>query len=412
MRRSLRWRLSFAFTLLTIFATGTLAVALYVVAEDNEEELIDEVVNATLEHVMTHPDQQSLVLPRHLSSFVAPLGQVPADLPPELGPYRVGNHEWFRGKTEFHVGVRERAGRRYYVLYDTTEHDERLADLLMNLGIGVLSLSVLSLLLGRWMSGSLLRQLSRLAEQVRTDAVLDKAEQLDRETAVLATAIARSRDEKAALLAREREFTAHVGHELRTPLTRIRTSAELLSEAAGVDAAGQVRAQAIMASVDEIEGKMRGLLFLARETRVAAKQDVDLFDAVAQALQRFASKQPGLPRDNAVPVGARVWADPELLALLLDNLLANALRHTQAGQIRISCRAGVLQVSDSGTGIAPEDVPHVFKRHFRADTQSAGSGLGLAIVARICEASGWTPAIASTPGEGTTVSIELGPALA
>jgi two-component system sensor histidine kinase BaeS len=111
-----------------------------------------------------------------------------------------------------------------------------------------------------------------------------------------------------------------------------------------------------------------------------------------------------------------VIADPDRLKQVLLNLTANAVRFTPTdGQIVLRLRTAgtraIVEVADTGSGIAPELLPRVMDRFVRGDASRAratgGSGLGLAIASAIVEAHGGTIEIASTPGQGTTVTIGL-----
>jgi two-component system sensor histidine kinase BaeS len=114
--------------------------------------------------------------------------------------------------------------------------------------------------------------------------------------------------------------------------------------------------------------------------------------------------------------GGQVWADPVRLRQVLDNLVTNALRHTPTGG-RVDLRAFadggelVIEVRDTGTGIAAEDVPHVFDRFWRAEKSrsrlTGGSGLGLAIVKKLVEGHGGTVGMASSVGEGSRFWVSL-----
>jgi two-component system sensor histidine kinase BaeS len=112
-----------------------------------------------------------------------------------------------------------------------------------------------------------------------------------------------------------------------------------------------------------------------------------------------------------------ITADPDRLAQVLANLVSNALRYTPTGgKITLSARpidGGVrLQVSDTGAGIPPEDLPYIFDRFWRADrsrhrTAGTGSGLGLAIARQIVRAHGGSIVAQSSPGQGTTFILDL-----
>jgi signal transduction histidine kinase len=108
--------------------------------------------------------------------------------------------------------------------------------------------------------------------------------------------------------------------------------------------------------------------------------------------------------------------DPHRMRQVLGNLIDNAIRHTKpGGNIELAARAdasGVtFRVSDDGEGIAPEDLPHVFDRFYRADParrrSDTGSGLGLSISRRLVEMHGGTITVKSAPGQGTTFTITL-----
>jgi signal transduction histidine kinase len=111
-----------------------------------------------------------------------------------------------------------------------------------------------------------------------------------------------------------------------------------------------------------------------------------------------------------------IEADPDRLAQVLRNLLTNALRHTPpSGQIKVTAGIGGehirVSVADSGRGVAPQHLAHVFDRFWRADRarsrESGGSGLGLAIAKSLVEAHGGRIWVESTSGQGATFSFEL-----
>jgi two-component system sensor histidine kinase BaeS len=121
------------------------------------------------------------------------------------------------------------------------------------------------------------------------------------------------------------------------------------------------------------------------------------------------SIDPVLPEDHVT-----VWADPGRLQQVLSNLFDNALVHTPSGgRVTISARPDgrfiVIAVTDTGPGIPPEHLPHVFDRFYRADPSrsraTGGVGLGLAIARQLVEASGGAITVDSAPGAGTTFSV-------
>ncbi|RZI42714.1 HAMP domain-containing histidine kinase [Herbaspirillum sp. HC18] len=415
MKRSLRWRLAWTFMLLTTFAVLIQAVALFVSTEEREEDLIDEVVNTALDEQAKSTAGGASDDAHHLSSrmrlFRLAGNQVPPGMPPHLASVKPGNYEWVTGDIEYHVGIRQRNGERLYLLYDASEHEERLDQMFWNLLIGLVFLSLLSLWVGYWLSERMLYQFGKIIRRLGQDDEGKLNEPgFDREVALLAGALDDYRQRNRELLAREREFTSNVSHELRTPLTRIRTGAELFAEDAALSERARDRAQRIIKAADDMESRLRGLLFLARELAPAERQRVDLRQCVESCAAHFRAQcdAAGVRLDIDISAGTLVDADRSLLQLLLENLIGNATRHTAEGSIEISYRDGVLAVADTGSGIPPEHLANVFQRYYRASNLPGGLGLGLSIVKRVCDAHGWKCTVESGEGrKGTKVSVAL-----
>jgi two-component system, OmpR family, sensor kinase len=217
-----------------------------------------------------------------------------------------------------------------------------------------------------------------------------------------------------------RQFVADASHELRTPLASIRGYAELTRrgpEELGPDARhslGRIESEAARMTT-----LVEDLLLLARldAGRPLAYERVDLSPLVVDAVSDARVAGPDhhwrleLPDDPVV-----VRADPARLHQVLANLLANARSHTPAGTTvtaRVDRRAGtaVLEVADTGPGIAPAVLPHVFERFARGDASRArgdqgGTGLGLAITQAVVTAHGGRVTVDSAPGR-TVFRVEL-----
>jgi len=219
---------------------------------------------------------------------------------------------------------------------------------------------------------------------------------------------------------KQRDFVADASHELRTPLTLMRTSAEAwLRRAAG--GSGTIYAQHVLEEVDHLNAIVGDLTTLAladaRQLRVE-REPVELTAVVRELVEqaqpmaddRRLALRPNL--NGAVRIQADAGRVRQLLLILLDN----ALRYTPAGgQISVAVarhngRAEVI-VEDTGMGIAPADLPHIFERFYRADKsrsrENGGIGLGLAIAKWIVDAHRGEIEVRSTPGRGTRVAVSL-----
>jgi len=212
----------------------------------------------------------------------------------------------------------------------------------------------------------------------------------------------------------QRRFLADASHELRTPLTIARGQLELLqAEIAGASARSSV-ADA-MGELDRMGRIVEDLLLLARldEGLPLERKPVEVELVMQEALLRgLASAE--RPARVEVPPGLAALADPERLLQVLTNLVSNSVRHAgeEASIALRGRREGprvVLEVADTGPGIPPEQLPHVFERFYRGEAarRRPGTGLGLSITASLIEAMGGTISARSERGAGTTFRIDL-----
>jgi signal transduction histidine kinase/DNA-binding response OmpR family regulator len=217
-------------------------------------------------------------------------------------------------------------------------------------------------------------------------------------------------------------FIQNVSHELRTPLAIIRGYAELLVAGdLGALSEQQFESVEVMARRARMLSKMLDdlLTILAAETHKFQKESVDLAQMTQLAVTDFQApaKQAGLSLVAAIqPEIPKVCADSVHLRRVLDNLLGNALKFTpEGGRISVSLAHidshVVLEVSDTGIGIPPEQLDKIFQRFYQVDGSSkrrfGGVGLGLALVKEIIESHDGTVDVISAEGEGTTFRIAL-----
>jgi len=212
-----------------------------------------------------------------------------------------------------------------------------------------------------------------------------------------------------------RSFLADVVHELRTPLSVIQGQAEGIAD--GVYAADAEHIAPIVDATRSLEVLVEDLRALAlTDTGSLAlnREPVDPAELVDETVATFVA-QAGEARVKlipSVPSGLPVVdVDPARMRSAIGNVIANAIRHTPSGgSVSVSAVAAdarlVISVTDTGEGIAPDLLPHVFERFVRG-AGSKGSGLGLAIAHDITTAHGGTIDVESTAGAGTTFRISL-----
>ena len=206
-------------------------------------------------------------------------------------------------------------------------------------------------------------------------------------------------------------FTADAAHELRSPLAALRLQAQSLQRAPD-DATRAIATERLLAGIDRATRLVEQLLALARQEGAGEGAELVSLDLTALARNALADAEPEAARHaialtlDAPTAHVVLRADEAALAVLLRNLLGNALRHTPpGGQVRVGVReeASVidLTVEDSGPGIAPDERARVQGRFYRVPgTPGHGSGLGLAIVRAIAERHGAALTLDASPTLG------------
>jgi two-component system OmpR family sensor kinase len=295
--------------------------------------------------------------------------------------------------------------------------------LIAALGIGAL----LTVSLGVWLSRSVASRLSDVSDAAREVGSGDFAARATVSGDDEITDMARSFNHMAAELEdvrdREQQFLMAVSHDLRTPLTTISGYAEAL-DAGDVSQEDLSRVAGILhGQTEQLSRLVEDLMALARvDARefILKPETVDVSQLSSGVVDGYRSRAEvaGVSMEVECSEPLLILVDPQRLIQVLGNLLNNALRYTpDGGGISVVCRGNgpdtaTISVTNSGPGIAPADLPHVFERLYVADRyraqRPAGSGLGLAIVAELVDAMGGTVSCESTPDRGTTFFLTIG----
>ncbi len=281
---------------------------------------------------------------------------------------------------------------------------------------------------GLWISHRLASPLKKLAQtsakmeagdlSVRADIksrgeIGDLAQQFNQMAERLETSFQHLADERDSL----RRFITDASHELRTPITALKNFNSLLVESAGDDP--KTRAEFLDESrvqIDRLAWITSNLLDLTRLDAGLLALDYsecDLREVVESVAGSFTplTAEKGLRLSIVTPENPCIFScDRSRMEMAVSNLVDNALKFTREGgeiEIGVEMRDGTLiWVRDTGVGIPPEDLPHIFERFFRGKSQASnGSGLGLAIVKSIVEAHGGQVTAESKVGEGTTIQL-------
>jgi heavy metal sensor kinase len=317
-------------------------------------------------------------------------------------------------------------GHKYYLsIGRALDYNDRvISDFTRNYVALVPIVIVLSGLLGWFLAGRALSPVNSVAEAAQkiTHSSLDMqiplrhaGDELDR----LIEAFNHMMTRLNKSFGQIRQFSTDVSHELRTPLTVARGQLEVaLFTAETVEQHREAMAEALE-GIDRLSNIVRALLLLSQSETgqlTLQKADLDLAETARDLVEehQIPAEAQGVRLTADVPASAMIFADRIQIERMISNLLGNAIKYTPAGgrvALRLTDDGGQLRlvVEDTGVGIAPDHLPHIFDRFYRvpsADPEK-GLGLGLSFVAWIVKAHGGTVEVESKLNEGTRFTVSL-----
>jgi two-component system heavy metal sensor histidine kinase CusS len=323
-------------------------------------------------------------------------------------------------------GMSGSSGQVIQVAFDRTFEEKLLQRYRINLGLVLLAALVVCSIVGYQIARRGLQPLARIAttaREIRSSNLQKRiaTARLPTEVHALAMRFNDMLDRLEKSFTRLAQFSADIAHELRTPVHNLRGEAEVALQSFRTVEEYREVISSCLEEYARLTRLIESLLFLARaenpETQIA-REPVE----VAPELEVAREFYDGLATEAEVTLrveaagGLAAPLDRALFRQAISNLLANAIAHTPAhGQVTLRAAAQdndlVVAVSDTGVGIPPEHLPHIFDRFYRADRARTNSaervGLGLAIVRSIAMLHGGSASASSSAGQGTTVSLRF-----
>ncbi len=423
-RRRLRSRLILSFVVFGTLLSVLFAIAALFLQNWLEDALIaNTLADEVDQYISDLRRDPSLVEPFYtrLQGYVTRPGRaniVPApfrDLPPGVHDVRVEN-------AHYKAAVRKDNDFWVFLTYDVSENRELLRQLVWALIAVVIFFSLMSLALGIWSSGRVLAPVTGLAQRLESldeHAPPASLKQYfpDDEVGQLAAALDAYATRLHELVERDQAFNADVSHELRTPLAVISGATELMLAQPDLSERNRERLLRIARAARQSTDITTALLHLVRAQRDRGG-DLSGQDVGKIAEQVVCNYQP-LVGERALDIcldqqqKLSVIAPEAVIAVVLGNLIGNAVRYTAEGEVAVQIDHGIVRILDTGPGIAEEELPQIFDRHFRGrqTAGSKGSGLGLSIVKRLCDLYGWRLEFCNRPQGGLAVTVEFFPDL-
>lgn len=341
-------------------------------------------------------------------------------VPEEFRSLPTGVHEVSTNGKVYKAAVRKDDDFWAFLTYDISENRELSRRLIWGLAVAIVLFSLLSLALGMWSAGRVMAPVSNLARRLGAlegnEGELHLAQHFpDDEVGQLAAVVDEYSHKLNELVERDKAFNADVSHELRTPLAVISGATELLLAQPDMPVKARERLLRIARAARQSTDTTTALLHLVRAERGSAGEssNQDVGHIVEQLVENYRPLIEG--RDLMLNVRQaerlNVIAPEAVIAVVLGNLLGNAIRYTQEGEVVVEVRSGEVRIVDTGPGIEPDELPHIFDRHFRGHGSGGkGSGLGLSIVKRLSDLYGWRIEFSNrTDTSGLVVSVAFFP---
>ena len=424
-RRRLRSRIIISFALFGLGLTALFAAATIYLRVRLEDQLINSTLTRELKNFVDfkreNPDPNS---PWSMTLFQANIVRAgrTATIPFAWQKFDSGVYDiedvGREGKLRpYKLAVYKDSDVWAYLRFDVSSQKLSERQLLTTLAATVMVFAIFSLVIGFWLSARVMSPVIDLARRVQAMSRSGRPEALkthfaNDEIGQLAAALDDYSTRLTELVERDREFNADVSHELRTPLAVIASTTELLQASPDLTDKLHERLRRIERAVRQSTELTDALLLLSRRER-QAPTDGDSTD-VARVVEQVVDAQRPHLGNKAVQVRIEVEeplataAPSSVVSVALGNLIGNAFKYTQQGEVIVTVGHGRVAVEDTGPGIAAGDAEKLFERGVRGTSTGKGGGLGLAIVRRLCELYGWRVTLAPRPQGGAVATLEFG----
>ena len=425
-RRRLRSRIILAFVLLGFGLTALFAFATNWTRNRVENQLVEDLMNRNISEAARQFEQDPAnpaFAVEQIRAFVY--------TPDKFESVRINRPEWYglqdgittiTGTDEtgqpmaYKLAVRKTPDAWFFLAYDMSQATRGEEQFNRAIYSAVIVFTLLSLLVGWWAASRVMSPVSELARRLKQSGSNAQPEALaphfpDDEVGQLAEALDDYSERLTHVVQRDREFNADVSHELRTPLAVIRGAVELLLSKPDLDDKTRSRLLRIERAEQQCTDLISSLLLLSRNERGHGATDVArLAEQLIDVHRTQLAGKPLVLRLEGER-GLVVDAPEAAVAVALGNLIGNAVKYTNSGEVIVRLLPQAVEVIDSGPGLSPEDAAKLFERGYRGTHagHSQGGGIGLSIVRRLCALYGWDVRVAPGRERGVVAVLTFKP---
>lgn len=425
-RRRLRSRIILSFVLLGFGLTTLFAIATQWTRNRVENALVEDLMNRNIEEAAKQfkndPSNPQFAVDQ-IRAFVY--------TPEKFESVRINRPEWYAlsdgitsitGTDEtgnplsYKLAVRKTPDAWFFLAYDMTRASRGDAQFNRAIFGSVGLFSLFSLLVGWWAASRVMSPVTELAQRLRRSGRSAEPEALashfaEDEVGELAKALDDYAERLTDVVKRDREFNADVSHELRTPLAVIRGASELLLAKPDMDDKTRARLQRVQRAEQQCTDLISALLLLSRNERGHGAADVGrLAEQLLDAHRTQLGGKPLTLRMDGAVGQVVVDAPDAAVTVALSNLIGNAVKYTQQGEVVVRLGDNAVDVIDSGPGLSAEDAARLFERGYRGShaEHTQGGGIGLSIVRRLCALYGWRVRVVPGQERGVIATLTFG----
>lgn len=414
LRHSLRFRIIITFTLAGFLMSIVFGITVFSLLNDIEDNILEDQIQVELQRFLEiYRQQPDTPLPKtdNLQGFIGT-----KDMDPEMRDWAEGLEPGFYDcfTQDHYFAIAELPDRdelfylRYFVL--PVEPVETLPTFRI-ITIGSLLVTFLSGWFGWFISNRMISPLLKLSKLVsesnpETEPISSEESFYNDEVGLLAQNFQQLMNRVSAFVARERRFTRDASHEFRTPVTVIKGAAELLTlKHSGLADTNPLRR--IKRAVRDLENIIETFLYLGREGNVEPTEHANevipiVENAIHQNSYLLEEKNVHVSFKTQYPIALK--APKTVILITIGNLIRNSFQYTASGSVTIELKKDMFQITDTGCGIAPQDLEKITSREVRLGS-GEGFGLGLSIVHDFCQTYGWQLYINSQLQIGTKIAL-------
>ena len=406
-RMSLRMRFIVTYALLTAVVCGLFATLMFFTLTALEGRLVDDRL-ATQGEWLIKRFRSGQVLDTSTGLQLLQGELIPA----EMRGLTPGFHEWVQDGKSLHILMRDEGGNRFVILDKQSGLVAIEEIVLLALAGGVVATLLMAIIFGYLTVNPVVAPLTDLARAVQQAVPPDDLPSLNEsdEIGVLARAFAQRAGALEQFLERERRSTDEISHELRTPLTVIVGASEVLATHALRDPGLRGISERIARAAGDATERITALLLLARAPQTLDAPHTALAPLIRREIERCAPFLSGkaVTLQTDIDDAVHAFAHPELVSMVISNLVRNACQYTDHGTIAISLSADAILIEDTGPGLPPSIRARPFGAFARGPAEHlSGAGLGLSITERCAAHLGWTLVMEDRVDGGTRATLQI-----